>query len=644
MAEDPSLWGDDPTDLEPPLPGARPLPPPRVTPDPRPRPPGAPSGPHQPPPGAAPPAPVSPTSPPSPALPPPWRWRSTVLTLVVVLALVAGGAWVALRDDPVELEVDGRPIVNAEVVLDRAEAAFDQIVDADGAEPHDDAGCWFTPAEDDATARGPQLACGPVLLGVAGTSEPWVLGTVDYSTSGSGDETTGSFRSLDDVGDPDTGGFARPDGREVPSASDLEPSTAGIRAADGRRLVGAEVAIEAADDDFLDAADDAGASVSDDSACFFGGSRTRAGQFLAEDEIWCGPVLLLDSDPQEAWTRWSFSVRAGASFALAEASRPSITSLSTTIALDAGLDLARPDGREPARADDLELPDADAVADDFVDVLEELPGTVDLEAPADGRLVIPSRSLTVTGLARVPKIGSGREAVVASKGHELVVVEHEVTPTDGGPLDRGTAQLVVDGRRIPFTDWGSLDGTATLVVSVPDDAREVDLEVLFDGRTQRLSLLTGERAAGAPAALYRASTSVGVGVELAVSAALPVGDPVSAGGVVTEARVLAWTDEHGWAPDGQAFLVLTTEGWGVDRPCCDLGSVTVTPVFTVTPAGGGAVPGATASTTDPEPVFVVPAVFTDGTITLSINVTFVQDGQPGSVDSAPATLELRVPG
>lgn len=176
-----------------------------------------------------------------------WSRRSTGITLGVLAVIGIGAFWYLTRDTPVKLEVDGRPIANAETILDRSEAAFTALAKADGATPSDDAGCWFAPADGESVvSRGPQLACGPVLLGVSGTSKPWVLGRVSYSASSTGD-ATGTFDSFDGVGDPDTGGFARPDSRGVPSTSGLDPATSGVRADDGRRIVGDQAFIDEAD-------------------------------------------------------------------------------------------------------------------------------------------------------------------------------------------------------------------------------------------------------------------------------------------------------------------------------------------------------------------------------------------------------------
>lgn len=183
-----------------------------------------------------------------------------------------------------------------------------------------------------------------------------------------------------------------------------------------------------------------------------------------------------------------------------------------------------------------------------------------------------------------------------------------------------------------------------LLVSVPAGADAVDLEVLFDDRAQTISLLTGERAPGAPAALYRESGSVGVGSPLQVAVPLPEGDPATVSLVVTEAVVAAWLPDQGWAPDGQAYVRLALEQVEVEEPCCDVAGLEVLPVLTLTPSGGTAVPtleGTDPGTdpgTDAAAVFVVAQDVTAATLTLTAAATFEGGTATSPADSLPLEL------
>jgi hypothetical protein len=576
---------------------------------------------------------------------PPRAWTGALLTLLVIAAIGAGTFLFITRDVPTKIEVDGRPITNANTILERAETAFDELAKADGATPAAGAGCWFAPPVDKASAwQGPRLACGPVLLGVSGTTKPWVIGRALYSTSLNGDDATGTFEAFESVADPDADDFVRPDGREPPDSSGLRPATGGIRTADGRRLSGDQAVIDTLDQAFAGAAKDAGASVAEGSACFFGGKRNPSDQFLTDGTVWCGPVLLPNSAPDALWARSSFTAGAGDSFALAEATSPSSFSLSSTSPLAPGTDLIRPDGKPVADSAGLRPPGAGPLEGGSVVVLPEAPADVPLEAPDDGRLNIPSRSLTLTGLARVDQLGAGAEALVPAEGENLVVAVFETAPVEDGPSDTGTAQLVIDGQASPFDGWSGLGATGAMVAAVPEDAQDVVLEVGFDGVTQQISLLTGERAEGFPPVLYREQTVVDVGANLAANAAMPVGDPASATGVVSEVRLVAWLDGKGWAAEGKAFLVVIISDWAAQPPCCEVTGAEIIPLFTFTPAGQARLDTAVElETTQPEPTFEVPADVTTGSLDLRLLVQFQRDGGPGSAGGEPVRVPIDVP-
>ncbi|MGH9033528.1 MAG: hypothetical protein ACRDZV_15500, partial [Acidimicrobiia bacterium] len=63
----------------------------------------------------------------------------------MLVAVGAAVVVVARRDEPVALEVEGKPIRNAGAILAQAEAAFGAVVEADGAEAPEAARCYFAP-------------------------------------------------------------------------------------------------------------------------------------------------------------------------------------------------------------------------------------------------------------------------------------------------------------------------------------------------------------------------------------------------------------------------------------------------------------------------------------------------------------------
>ncbi|MBW3558111.1 MAG: hypothetical protein KY454_14340, partial [Actinobacteria bacterium] len=262
----------------------------------------------------------------------------------------------------------------------------------------------------------------------------------------------------------------------------------------------------------------------------------------------------------------------------------------------------------------------------------------------DARLVTPARTTTFDGLARTPKIGSGREALVAAPGEDLVVARFSRRRPEGAPPKSESAVVVAGATRLPVPGWSSSDA-GTLVVSVPRAEQSVALEVLFDGRAQTISLLTGTRGAGSPAAFYRSATRVGIGQPLDVAVTLPEDQVVRATGSITDARVDGWRRDDGWAPPGQAFLVVGIEDWSVTRPCCKVSKVDpaaewrlVLPDETVIDR---VPPGSSSSTK--AVLFVVPEAFAEGRLELSLRVRYEHRGNPGEARSQPVAFALRIP-
>lgn len=565
------------------------------------------------------------------------------MTALVLAGAGGAVAFLTLRATPVALEVGGRPIRNAATVIAQAEAVFRAVVEADGARPPEGARCYFAPPGDgDGPASpSPRVACGPVLLGVSGTDRPWVVGSVSYSSRGGG-EVVGRFDRFTAAEDLDERALRRPDGRRPAGTSGLKVATAGIRDEEGRRLLGVERFVAAADRAFAAAARTAGASVHPEARCHLGHVTTAEGQRISDRTLWCGPVLLLDSGPDEAWAAFDVPVTPGDVFGTARPDDPRIADLTATRALGAGVSLFRPDGEEPPASVDLSPPDAAAQEPGFLEVLDEQPDGVTFTRPADGRIVTPGRTTTIDGLARVPKIGAGRDAVVAAAGEDLVVARFASRRPEGA--NRSETAVVVSGAaRIPVPGWGAAT-SGTLVVSVPRHEQSVVLEVLFDGRAQTISLLTGARGADSPAALYRPANRVGIGRPAVVEATLPEAQVVRSGGTVTEAVLAAWRADRGWAPAGQAFLEAKVDGWSVDRPCCKVTKVDATPVWRVVLPDSSVVaqlPPAAGSSAGP--LFLVPETLTDGRIELALRVRYEHGGAPGEVVAGPAVFELRLP-
>lgn len=562
-----------------------------------------------------------------------------VVGAVVVVALILTAGWFGwrqLRGTPATLDVDGARIANASAVLSDAETELRRLVTLDGAPLQDGAGCWFGPLVTDALRPGPRLACGPVMLGIAGDDEHWLVDSprwiVADDPSGS-PRATATFTGFDGVERLRPLLLGHPDGLGSPGDAPV-PGAKGLRAEAGGVVTGLQSTIAEADVAFQAAARTSRASVDRSAGCFVAAREaTRAGAtiLVSEEQVWCGPVLLPDSGPDEFWATYGLSHSGGDSIVEATAAVGSIDEVGETVALPADLVLYRPDGaKPPVDVGTLTRPDPDPVVAGTVRLLDALPAELELTAPDDGRLITPVVSGQVTGLGRVPRIGTGATAVVAPPGQELVLATFAATRPDDAPSSGWTATVVAGSVPLPVPGW--------------DDVADVTLDVLFGERTQRLSLVTGERAPGAPAVLYRERTTVGVGASSSATATLPKGDPVQAPGAVARADLQAWAPDKGWAPDGQAYLMVTVEDWALDRPCCEVTDLKVSTLWELLLPDGTKIraDGDTGTTVKPVPVFEVPEGLSDAELGLLLTATFTADNEPGR-GTGRGTMNLELP-
>jgi len=580
----------------------------------------------------------------------------------LLVVLVVGGTWFgwrAWRGVPVSLTVDGAPILNAEQVLAQADPMFRELARIDGATLPGGAACWFAPPPKDAVrADQPRVACGPVLLGISGDKQRWVVGTPSYSatTTGGSRGSTGTFGAFDGVEELRPALLARPDGKHPP---DGEPGlgAAGVRTVNGRIIVDAAQVVQSADRGFAAAASKSGAAVGPDSRCYLGvRDETRSGVTIAvsDGNLWCGPVLRTDSAANATWASFPLALKLGQSIVEATAGDPSISEVTSTKTLPAGMRAYRADGlRPPDGAGGLQVPDSDPVKAGTIAILDELPSTVGAPAPSlmvppDGRLVTPSVTVQLTGIGRLPKVGSGTDAFVAPKGEGLAVATFQITREAGAPSGNGTATLIVDGVRIAVRDWSSVKDGGALVASVPIGSRDIVLEVLAQGRAQGISLVTGQRTPGGPSVPYRRSTQVSPATPIEVAVRLPKGDPVRVTGTVGQLNWQAWDANQGWAPVGQAFLLVTVDDWKLVTPCCDVSGVKVATTWRVrmpdgTTARDTATGSAGSSSSAPKPRFVVPEAALKGTVTLEVAVTYVMDGAQRQAVAPSVTVPFLAP-
>ncbi len=145
----------------------------------------------------------------------------------------------------------------------------------------------------------------------------------------------------------------------------------------------------------------------------------------------------------------------------------------------------------------------------------------------------------------------------AAPGHELLVVRGGRGAYPTYP-DSSTASyaVVVDGRSLPFDGpFGGPD--SVLVASVPTGS-PARLEVTDSGRIQSIDLRTGAPGAVVAAEHPRRLAKVEDFTDLYVAGApnKPVDQQLPFYTLDITVRLVGWETSHGWAPDGQAWLVL----------------------------------------------------------------------------------------
>lgn len=173
------------------------------------------------------------------------------------------------------------------------------------------------------------------------------------------------------------------------------------------------------------------------------------------------------------------------------------------------------------------------------------------------------------GVANAVSTGNGPRS--AASGEKLVAAR---IAFDQGPLRAAyrpdsiyhqedildaepTYKLQVDGRQrdVSFPDT---DGPHTLVASVPKES-DPKLLVTVDGRTQALSLTSGQRVSTNAKAFYRQHRTVQLGNSYP-AANLTDGDfDVTHSIRFTDARLMAFHPTLGWPDKGKSWLVVNTD-------------------------------------------------------------------------------------
>jgi hypothetical protein len=289
-----------------------------------------------------------------------------------------------------------------------------------------------------------------------------------------------------------------------------------------------------------------------------------------------------------------------------------------------------------------------------------------LEPPEDGAVRSYGVAAEVLdfGTADVVDTGGGVQ-YGADEESTLLAFRLRVTPFAEELSQKVTATVSVDGRQRSLPDFEYTvgtpgeDQTLQYLVGVPNDRREVELELKYADFAQQFDLLEGRRTGEQPAILYRSPDEPSVYVENLTPGKLPVLDEDGTPGnyvvAVTRAELTYFTAELGDVPsaDDKAWLVVTYEPTG-DGPIEDLvgtsGCVLPFAAFTLT-ADGETYPvvGKHSEMVEFESekvlVFEVPASLTDATLTVKAQPFSCRSG---GIDypyksTADATVEITLP-
>ncbi len=282
--------------------------------------------------------------------------------------------------------------------------------------------------------------------------------------------------------------------------------------------------------------------------------------------------------------------------------------------------------------------DGEELSDGEVVKADKLDGAR-LQSPEDGRLRNYGAALEILdfGTADVIDAGSGME-YGAGADSTLLAFRLRVTSFSDDAGQKVSATVSVDGRQrsLPdfeyaLTDSGD-DSTVQYLVAVPNDRREVELELKYADLAQTFDLLEGERTGDQPDVLYRSPDSPSVFVENLTPAKLALLDEDGQAGsyvvAVTRAELTYFTAELGDVPaaDDKAWLVVTYEPTGdgsLDLSPDAAACVVPFAAFSLADGTGGKYPVIDKHSSMEEfesekvLVFEVPADLTDATLTVA---------------------------
>ncbi|SDJ20813.1 Protein of unknown function [Frankineae bacterium MT45] len=383
-----------------------------------------------------------------------------------------------------------------------------------------------------------------------------------------------------------------------------------------------------------------------DARCYFALAKAPTAGTKTSDidhRTFCGPVLFAEGDISQEYLAFELTPAAPGSTQMSVSASPMLPDAESVPATER---LIRPDNKRPPKGSGgISVPAAPKAAADII-VSTDL-GTQTLpNAPANAVIGSLTGGVRLTQLGKVSHFGTGANSFSAPDGQQLYAFQTEGSPGQEDDADLSSKLgISIDGDRalpLPATTYGDY-----YVVAAPISAKSVDLLLNDAGAMQTISLLDGSPARTNVALALRSNTEMTIGK----SADIPVRYSFSGQSATntltttfSSASLFYWdTAENDETPSATnlAYLFVDMTYSSPDEPA---GGYGWPPEYvTVTPAGGAPIRGKNMSS-DPThriyDLFVVPANFTTGTLTISGSQTV--DGVTGTVVT-PYHLHLSFP-
>lgn len=554
--------------------------------------------------------------------------RAKLIAAGVAAVLVLGGAFAALRGGGTS-SVKVLGIKADSELLTTAWTDVQAQLDEAGGTSAEDSGCrWAVEApEPDDGLIYDRAVCGPFRLPADPTVTQWVALHADLAATGVGNEPDLFLSASDGVA------YSTNDLDDLAIHDPIDPTTtveppATRTVIDGLAVADIDDMIASADEQLADLAavfKSTGTPITmpEEAGCWF---DVETAAFVT-----CGPMVTVDGDVQEPWRilpvgatpvspSWTHQGNAGLEMSMDE--------YTSTTSEGPAEDATRPDGRAVPDTADLALPDPPAqLAGASFELTPEQAATLrftDFGTTISG----PGFSARLVASTTTDRIGTGSSALIAADGEEFVVakIQSQESRLFSGSSQPSLGVFVVGDARLSIENWTQIqqpleDNVATTyAVSVPIDA-PISLAVQAYNKDQSISLRDGVATTFGP---Y--SDSGPMSAQVVVSATTTWSRASGETGVdtytqsylVDGAWLRGWDDHGTWAPDGGAFVVVSTARGDAtsDQHYC-YRNLVITPVLTLAD-------GTTTAGVEGEGywTFAVPADWRTG------QVVFNASGQP----------------